>query len=149
MEARKIYDLLEQKRVAFEGFLSATTSLRGISDFQNNREMIVSLIDERRRCINTINRIDGRIDRMRRDNTLLVSGLTDEAREKIGSLTAMVREIAEKAGSINRECEEMLTLWRNDIRGRMTAVRRSHPKVRITADRAYRTGQPRFLDITL
>ncbi len=149
MEARKIYDLLEQKREAFEGFLSATTSLKAIADFQNNRERVVSLIDERQRYIKAINRIDGRIDRMRRENPHLVSGLPDGMRERIGRLTAMVSEIAEKAGSINKECEGMLTLWRNDIKDRMIGVRRSHPKVRARADRAYRAGQPRFLDIKL
>lgn len=149
MEAKRIYDLLRQKRDFFERFLCATESLKGIPDFQDNREAIVSLIDERRRCIAMINRIDSRIERIRKEDPLLVSRLPDEMREKIGRLTAMIRGIAEKTGSINKECEEMLTLWRNDIKNRMTAVRRNHPTVRAGAGRAYQGAHPKFLDITL
>ena len=149
MKEMRIYDLLEQKLNAFERFLSATTSLRDMPDFQNNREKIVSLINERQRCINTIDKIDGRIHKIRREGPSLVSRVPNETRGKITRLATMIGDIATKAGQITKECEAMLTLWHDDIKNQMIHIRQGRNGIHSRADKAYRTRQPKFLDMTL
>jgi len=149
MKARRTYNLLEQKRDAFERLLSATVSLRDVPDFQNNRERVVSLVNERQRCINAIDRIDRRINKIRREDPSLISRLPDETREKIASLATMVGDIATKAGQITRECEVILTLWHDDIKNQMVAIRQGRNGPYIHAGKAYRAGRPKFLDMTL
>jgi len=148
MKTRKIHDLLEQKLNAFERFLSATTSLRDMPDFQNNREVIESLIDERQECIATIDRIDGRINKIRGKAPSPVSLLSNETREKTTRLATMIGDIATKAGQINGECEAVLTRWHDDTKNQMIHIRQSRNGIHGHAEKAYRVRQPRFLDIT-
>lgn len=149
MKTRSIYVLLEQKLSAFERFLSATRSLRDMPDFRNNREKIESLIHERQRCIGAINRIDDRINKIRREDPSVISRVPDETRGKIRRLAAMVGDIAAKAGRVNKECETMLTLWRDDTKNQMINIRQGQNGIHGRADKTYRIRQPKFLDITL
>jgi hypothetical protein len=149
MKTMRICDLLEQKLNAFERFLSATTSLRGMPDFQNNREVIVSLINERQRCITAIDRIDGRLNRIRREGPALVSRVSNETGGRIRRLETMIRDLATKAGQISKECEAMLALWHDDIKNQMMRVRQGRNGIHSRAGKAYRTRQPKFFDMTL
>lgn len=136
---------MEQKRDTFERFLSATTSLRDIPDFEQNSERIESLINERRRCIGAIDRIDGRIEKIRRDGPALGSRLPNE----ITRLAAVIGDIAARAERATAECEAMLTRWRDDTKNQMIQIRQGRNGAPVRADRAYRVRQPKFLDVTL
>jgi len=136
---------LGQKRDTFERFLSATTSLRGIPDFEQNRERIESLIDERRRCISAIDRIDGRIDKIRKEYPSVGSRLPNE----ITRLATVIGDIAARAEQVTTECETMFTRWRDDTKNQMIRIRQGQNGVSVRADRAYRVRQPKFLDVTL
>lgn len=145
MQIKRIYELLEQKRDTFERFLSATTSLRDIPDFEQNRGRIESLISERRRCIGAINRIDDRIDKIRKEYPSVGSRLPNE----IMKLATVIGDIAARAEQVTMECEAMLIRWRDDTKNQMMRIRQGQNGVSIRADRAYRVRQPKFLDVTL
>ncbi len=149
MQARKLCDLLEQKREAFEGFLSATQSLEVVPDFQNNGKEIALLLNERRKYIKMIDRIDGRINTIRKESPSFMSRLSKEQKKRIARITALIGKVAVNAERINGECEATVTRWRDDFKGSIDALRRSQLSIRSNTRKAYREDQPKFLDITL
>jgi len=149
MQARKLYDLLEEKREAFEGFLSATQSLRAMPDFQNNRKDVVLLLNKRRKYIKMIDRIDGRITAIRKESPLFMSRLSNEEKNRIVRITALIEKVAVDAERVNGEFEATVTRWRDDFKRNIDALRRSQLSVRSSTHKAYQTGQSKFLDITL
>lgn len=149
MKARRIYELLEQKRDAFERFLSATRSLRDVPCFEQNRERIESLIGERQECIGAIGRIDGRIEKLRREVLSLRLRLSGEAGEQIARVATAIADIAAEAERITAECETMIARWRDDTKNQMIRIRQGRNGAPVRADTAYRVRQPKFLDMTL
>ena len=149
MKTIRIDNLLEQKLRAFERFSTATTALRDVSDFQDNREKIASLIDERNICIRIIDRIDSRLRALRKERPSLVSGLPDEMRQRIDRLRGMILDSATQSRKLSIECEERLARRHDDMKSQLIRIRRGRDGVHGQAGKTYRKGSPKFVDMTL
>jgi hypothetical protein len=149
MKTTRIDELLEQKLDAFERFRAATAALRDVDDFQGSRERIVSLINERNICIRIIERIDRRLDALRKEHPSFAPGLPGEIRERVRRLTGMILDSATQSREMSSECEERLARRHGDMKNQLIRIRRGKEGVRGQAGKTYRKGLPKFVDMTL
>ncbi|MCD6197550.1 MAG: hypothetical protein J7K15_03120 [Deltaproteobacteria bacterium] len=143
MKTDNLHDLLDQKLDAFRNFLSATITLKELTDSEDNMEKIELLVDKRRNCISRIDKIDNRINRIRKEIMILPS----ETKKEITKIVTMIDDTAVKAVHINKEFETMLRVHYNDIKNQMLKIRHSRDGVKGYVLRTFEKNQPRFLDV--
>ena len=149
MKENEMYALLERKLGAFEGFLSATKSLEGMSDFGDGGSVIASAIEERRGYMGIIGRIDTRIEGMLKEDPSFVLKLSDETKNRFAKLMAIIKYTAAEAGKISAEYEDMLRLRHREAKSEIARMKQAVGDMRTRSKKAYNAGRPRFLDMKL
>lgn len=149
MNTGKLCDLLEQKLDVFKGFLSATMSLKELSESDSDMENIVLFIDKRQNCINTIDKIDREVNGIIKKRPPLISSLPGKDRESIKAFINAINDTASKAAHVNREIEMMLRLSHVDIKNRLKKAGHTRNGVKGYASKNYEKHVPRFLDVRL
>ena len=143
MQPYELLELLEEKLDIFKSFLSATTLLRDDSDLQEMKK-IELLVTKRENCINVIDWIDGRINRIKNS----ISTLPGDVMEKIRLLTKAIDDTATEATHLNKEFETMLIRHRDDTKKQISKVSQNRNGVKGYAAMARGGNQPVFLNVT-
>lgn len=139
----ELLDLIEEKLTVFKSFLSATALLKDATDLQEMKK-IELLIVKRENCINVIDWIDSRINRIK--NSILA--LPGDVMEKIRLLTKAIDDTATEATHLNKEFETMLIRHRDDTKKQLSKVSQNRNGVKSYAVMARGGNQPVFLNIT-
>jgi hypothetical protein len=140
----ELLDCLEAKRRALSDFLAMTESLRDRLMTQDLPEG-ERLLNQRRDLIDTIDRIDARIQEIRSRDPLDQGSLPEAQRKKILLLLNNIRDISEKAQIVDKECMNRMTDWRGQAKRQLSGMRDSLKAVHGYARQA--TRPPKFLDV--
>ena len=137
-------DCLEAKRKSLEEFLTLTKSLR---DRLMTREWpdVEGLLKRRQDLIVTIDQMDARIQELRSRQPLDQEWLLDGQKKKILSLLNNLRDLSEKAQTVDKECMDRMTDWQGQIKSQLSRMRDSLRAVHGYAQKP--TRPPKFLDV--
>ena len=98
-----IRDCVERKLNAFKKFYSATESIKNAID-AGEVDQIEGIIQERRKYMDIIDRIDDYMLKTRRDKPAHVSSLNDETRAQIQTLTDGIKKVLGDISALDKEC---------------------------------------------
>jgi len=145
-----VSELLDRKREAFARFLAATRQLQKEEELGDLTHMN-TVLQQRDACMDIIDRMDRRIERITADDPSYVSTLPPDERDRIRTIMQEIEIAAREASTLTTEVESRLAARRTEtgtLLKRMVRSRRrdfqgyGHKK---TGDIA----GPRFLDIRL
>ncbi len=103
------------------------------------------LLNQRRGLIDTIDPIDARIQDLRSRHPLDQGSLPEAQRKKILLLLNNIRDISEKAQTVDKECMNRMTDWRGQVKSQLSEMRDSLKAVHGYARKPIRP--PKFLDV--
>jgi hypothetical protein len=142
--SRELLDWLEAKRRSLEEFLMLTKSLRDQLMTQDWRE-VEGVLKQRQDLIVTIDQMDVRIQDLRSRQPLDQVGFLDGQKNKISGLLNNLKDLSEKAQTVDKECVDRMTDWRGQVKGQLSRMRESLKAVHGYARKPVRS--PKFLDV--
>lgn len=140
----EVPDCLERKLRSLRKVLAMTESLRDRLNVQDIREA-EKLLDQRQGVIYEIDSIDDQIREIGSGRSLAQIQFPIGQKIKILSLLSHIEEILEKARTLDKQCSDSMTSWRNDVKNQLLNTRESLKVVHGYAGKPVR--QPRFLDV--
>jgi hypothetical protein len=143
-EKSELFDCLERKISSLRNFLVLTESLRDRLCAQDLPE-VEKLLDQRQGLIQTIDGLNGRIHEIRSESGVEEGPFPEVEKEKLLVILNHIEEIFEKARKLDRQCVDLMSLWRNDVRDQFSKMRDSLRAVHRYVGRSIR--EPRFLDV--
>jgi hypothetical protein len=142
--SRELLDCLEAKRRSLEEFLTLTKSLKDRLMTQDWPE-VDGVLKQRQDLIVTIDQMDVRIEGLRSRLPLDRDGLPDRQKKEISGLLNNLRDISEKAQTVDKECMDRMTDWRGQTKSELSRMRDSLKAVHGYARKP--TRSPKFLDV--
>ncbi|MEI9475287.1 MAG: hypothetical protein WCO26_01740 [Deltaproteobacteria bacterium] len=140
----ELSDYLEAKRRSLEDFLTLTKSLRDRLITQDWPD-VEGLLKQRQDLIVTIDQMDVRIQELRSRQPLDQEWLLDGQKKKILSLLNNIRDLSEKAQTVDKECMDRMTDWQGQIKSQLSGMRDSLKAVHGYVRKP--TRPPKFLDV--
>jgi len=140
----ELFDCLEAKRKSLEEFLALTKSLRDRMMTQAWPD-VEGLLKQRQDLIVTIDQMEARIQELRSRQPLDQDWLLDEQKKKISGLLNNLRDLYEKAQTVDKECMDRMTDWQGQIKSQLSRMRDSLRAVHGYAQKP--TRPPKFLDV--
>ena len=140
----ELFDCLEAKRKSLEEFLTLAKSLRDRLITQDWPD-VEGLLKQRQDLIVTIDQMDVRIQELRSRQPLDQEWLLDGQKKKILSLLNNIRDLSEKAQTVDKECMDRMTDWQGQIKSQLSGMRDSLRAVHGYAQKP--TRPPKFLDV--
>jgi hypothetical protein len=140
----ELLDCLEAKRRSLEEFLALTKSLKDRLMTQDWPD-VEGVLKQRQDLIVTIDQMDVRIQDLRSRQPLDQEWLLDGQKKKISGLLNNLRDISEKAQTVDKECMDQMTDWRGQIKSQLSRMRDSLKAVHGYARKP--TRPPKFLDV--
>jgi len=142
----KICECLEKKLDILKDFYSATASIKKCFDSWEVEE-VDSLIQERAKCMDTVDRIDDYILKIQSDNPTNLSSLPDQNRSLIEILTGGIEKTLRDISALDKKCNIAAALQLGILKqALLETMRDSHGL------QGYRNNKPqvsRFLDMKL
>ena len=140
----ELLDCLEAKRRSLEEFLALTKSLKDRLMTQD-WPAVEGVLKQRQDLIVTIDQMDVRIQDLRSRQPLDQEWLLDGQKKKISGLLDNLRDISEKAQTVDKECVDRMTDWRGQIKSQLSRMRDNLKAVHGYARKP--TRPPKFLDV--
>lgn len=134
-------ELLKEEIRLFRNFLSLTESLKEMLK-RGDPFRIGDILRKRRGSIDRIDRLDGRIRELKRDDA---PGRFPALERRLGSLFLELEEVMKAAVRMDRECTEGARKRLESIRAELSALSAGRQGFRGGLDRSAR--RPRFLDV--
>jgi hypothetical protein len=140
----ELVDCLEQKGKFLEAFLDLTKSLR---DRLITQEWsgVEGLLKQRQDLTFAVDQMNVRIQVLRSRQPLDPKRLPDGQKKKISDLLNTLREISEKAQTVDKECMDRMTDWRGQIKSQLSRMHGSLKAVHGYVQKP--TRPPKFLDV--
>ena len=140
----EVSDCLERKLRSLKEFLVMTESLKdriNVRDIHGAEKLLV----QRQGVIHEIDGIDHQIREVGTGRSPAQIQFPIEQKTKILSILSHIEEILEKARTLDKQCSDSMTSWRNDIKNQLLKTGESLKAVHGYAGKPVR--QPRFLDV--
>ena len=106
---------------------------------------VEGLLKQRQDLIVTIDQMEARIQELRSRQPLDQDWLLDEQKKKISGLLNNLRDLYEKAQTVDKECMDRMTDWQGQIKSQLSRMRDSLRAVHGYAQKP--TRPPKFLDV--
>jgi len=145
--SRELIRLLEQKAASFQTFITATESLTTSLDSRVDIKEIQSVLAERHRCMQSIDKIDQGIATFLKDKGHHLDTLPHADKERMNSLTKTVATAASDAFRKNKDLEMRMSHSRAVLSNEMLKIIKSKHGVEGYLPSTRQNRTPRFLDV--